>query len=407
MKKYFFLISAVFYSILINAQWQQTTGGFGIPIRSFAMKDSTIFAGGVCSAGSDMFVSSDNGNTWAIKHNGLPSGFTNVSSMIVNDTTVFASLDMNGVYRTIDKGNNWSIVNIGLVGPYECITSLGIKDSILFVGTCYGEIYRSIDNGNSWSNTGFSQSGNVNCIRTVGSKIFASVFGDGIFVSNDNGNNWSPINSGLLTLNISTLGANGSTIFSGGPYSNYGVYSSNNNGVSWNSASSGLSSNVGVSSFISNGSTIFVAVQTSVYMSLNNGSSWINISNGLNSNYIYSLAIHGNYLYAGTNSGGPGTIWRRSLNEVVTAINESDKAGGKITVFPNPSDAQATLYSDQALEDATIQIYNSLGEQVKKIEKVNGKVITIKNDELSGGIYFLNIIQDNKIVSTEKMIIKQ
>ncbi len=89
----------------------------------------------------------------------------------------------------------------------------------------------------------------------------------------------------------------------------------------------------------------------------------------------------------------PGTTW----------INENNNSTN-ITVFPNPSSSSFTIKSSQILNNATLTLFNSIGLVVKQIKNICGQTYILQRDNLSTGIYFLQLIQNNKILSKEKLI---
>ena len=54
---------------------------------------------------------------------------------------------------------------------------------------------------------------------------------------------------------------------------------------------------------------------------------------------------------------------------------------------------------------ASILVYNSFGQKVKEIINVSGQTITLNRENLSSGVYFIRLIQDNKIIATDKLVI--
>ncbi len=76
-----------------------------------------------------------------------------------------------------------------------------------------------------------------------------------------------------------------------------------------------------------------------------------------------------------------------------------------LKIFPNPFSSQTTFKSEKILENATLIIYNSGGQQIKKMNNIRGQTVTFQRDNLPSGIYFLQITQDNKTVAVEKFVI--
>lgn len=73
-------------------------------------------------------------------------------------------------------------------------------------------------------------------------------------------------------------------------------------------------------------------------------------------------------------------------------------------IFPNPSSAQTTLRVNKILKDATLSISNSLGQQVKQIDNINGETVTLSRDNLPSGVYYIRLKDQSKIY-TGKLII--
>lgn len=91
-------------------------------------------------------------------------------------------------------------------------------------------------------------------------------------------------------------------------------------------------------------------------------------------------------------------------NLIYEGLNEINPAN-HFQCFPNPFSVLTTLQTDIFLTDATLKIYNSSGQQVKQINDISGKIITIHRDNLSSGLYFLKLMQGNKILITNKFVI--
>jgi len=76
-----------------------------------------------------------------------------------------------------------------------------------------------------------------------------------------------------------------------------------------------------------------------------------------------------------------------------------------ITVFPNPFSTQTNLQTDILLHNATLTVYNCLGQTIRKITNISGKTATLQRDNLPNGLYFIRLTQDNKQIATKKLII--
>jgi hypothetical protein len=89
---------------------------------------------------------------------------------------------------------------------------------------------------------------------------------------------------------------------------------------------------------------------------------------------------------------------------LTNGINENNP-NGNLSIFPNPFSKQTTLQSNNLFSNATLTIGNCFGHTVKQIKSISGQTITIQRDNLPSGLYFIRLTQDNKIITTDKLII--
>ncbi|HEY5125137.1 MAG TPA: T9SS type A sorting domain-containing protein, partial [Ignavibacteria bacterium] len=111
-----------------------------------------------------------------------------------------------------------------------------------------------------------------------------------------------------------------------------------NNGSSWTSVNNGLTSSY-VYSFAVSGANIFAGTDGGgVFLSTNNGSSWTSVNNGLTNSYVLSLAVSGTNIFAGTWSDGVflstnnGLSWT-AVNNGLTYYNVSSLAVSGTNIF--------------------------------------------------------------------------
>ncbi len=78
-----------------------------------------------------------------------------------------------------------------------------------------------------------------------------------------------------------------------------------------------------------------------------------------------------------------------------------------VRIYPNPFISKATLEinGDAALQNLEIKIYDILGAEVLGL-KITASSTTIPRGDLPSGIYFLRLIQDAKVIATEKLVIE-
>lgn len=90
---------------------------------------------------------------------------------------------------------------------------------------------------------------------------------------------------------------------------------------------------------------------------------------------------------------------------LIVSIPEVLNSGNSFSIFPNPFSNETTLKIDHDLKNATVTIINTFGQQVKQIKSFTGSEIKLYRENLSEGIYFLRLMQENKIITTCKLII--
>lgn len=76
-----------------------------------------------------------------------------------------------------------------------------------------------------------------------------------------------------------------------------------------------------------------------------------------------------------------------------------------IRFSPNPFKTELTINSDVNLENVTLKLYNSLGQIVKNIQNINGNQLVIDRDNLTSGLYFIELFQNDKVVLTTKIVV--
>jgi hypothetical protein len=314
-----------------------------VEIRSVILSDATLFA---ASNGSGVFRSTDNGNTWVASRTGMTE--LTCFAMAANGSTLFAATSGAGVARSTTNGITWETIRNG--HPGNQVLALGVFNNVVYSGTFGAGIYRSTNNGTSWraANGGIPAGVSVQAFAQLGSAIYAGT-DNGVFLSLDNGNNWLPLNSGVqagtIPRNVYGLIANGNAVFAGeintGAVSGRGVFRTTDNGASWRLINVGLPLPINVYSFVEYGGAIYIGTSRGIYRTFNNGDSWLAVNDGFSptpsaipSVFVFSLAVCGTGLFAGT-SGGPEAsgLYQALPPTVGNFAPRFASAGSTVTLF--------------------------------------------------------------------------
>ena len=221
------------------------------PPTCVAISGSNIFVG---TENAGVFLSTDNGSTWTSVNTGLTDLY--VTALAINGSDIFVATG-SGVSLSTNNGNSWSAT--GLTATE--VISLAVNATKIFAGTNGGGIFLSSNNGSSWTpiNTGLNTFAStfVNSFAFSGTKIFAGTEG-GVYLSTNNGSTWDSVNTGLSSTYIYALAINGTQIFAG---TAEGVSLSLNNGNSWIPIDTGITPIQGIESLAIIGTNIFAGTQ--------------------------------------------------------------------------------------------------------------------------------------------------
>jgi photosystem II stability/assembly factor-like uncharacterized protein len=148
----------------------------------------------------------------------------------------------DGVFRSTDNGITWTSIYRGFVSV-KALTSIGNN---LFASNVLG-VFISTDFGVSWSyaNSGLTNTNVFSLVTVPGdsgrTNLYAGTLAGVIFVSTNNGTNWTPVGNGIPDAVVSLAvdhSDNGNIFYAGTPET--GVFRSTNNGSIWSKVSTGM-----------------------------------------------------------------------------------------------------------------------------------------------------------------------
>jgi len=206
---------------------------------------------------------------------------------------------------------------------------------------------------------------------------------------------------------VSCLAVSGTNLFAG-TWSG-GVFHSTNNGTSWTAVNPGLT-NTSVYSLAVLGTILFAGTDGGVFLSTDNGTSWTAVNNGLTDTLVTSLAVSGANLFAGTSTAG---VWRRPLVEMVTSV-EGPLTGHPTRFslqqnYPNPFNPSTTIeFELPRASQVSLSVFDVLGRKVSELvnEREDAGVHEVKFDgfNVASGIYFYKI-QAGDFTQTKRFLL--
>jgi len=90
-----------------------------------------------------------------------------------------------------------------------------------------------------------------------------------------------------------------------------------------------------------------------------------------------------------------------------TPLSDSDFTVSNPThIFPNPVSAHGTLFSNTFFDDVSVDIFNSIGQQLRHIDHFSGDRIALNPIDFTEGLYYIRIAGQNKMLYTSKFSVK-
>ncbi len=298
------VITFILFAFLWNNCFSQSSvqnSLTGTNVYLLAMKDTILFAG---TWKNGIYLSSDYGYTWKAINNGLSD--LQVRSIAISGNNIFIGTYQGGIFLSSNNGANWKAINSGLgfKTDYNTYTvkAIAIAGTRIYAGLGGGGVYLSVNNGASWKaiNTGLEYK-DVQVLKVSGNNIYAGTQG-GVYLSTTTNPVWKAIKNGLTVTEIHSLAINGTKIYAGTTEYGGGVFKSINNGANWKLISSGITSNIMVWSLAVKGNYIFAGTNHGMYVSTNDGLSWF-LANGIPPKDIQTIIISDSSIFAGTLNG--------------------------------------------------------------------------------------------------------
>ncbi len=298
---------------------------------------------------------------------------------------------------TNDGGINWVYKDLGSYNDYDSSAVL-VSPLIAYSIGQYGQSKKTIDGGTTWTPCSFSSIGysginlfalnqnsvffaglqNLSLTAAIGkmnnsnwliNDLFGSIAMQRIFFIDDN-LGWVVGNSGVIK--ISTDGGN-----------------------NWIDGNSGVTSTILGVSFKNSLNGWASTDNGKILKSIDGGLNWVLEYDGTTSINDITFNNLNNYGYA---VGDNGKILKYNSNLHANKFDDDS-----FLIYPNPTNNKININSESKI--LGIEIYNSIGQNVRNIENCDAKIVTFEKENLGNGIYYLKIISENKTISNKKLIL--
>jgi hypothetical protein len=128
------------------------------------------------------------------------------------------------------------------------------------------------------------------------------------------------------------------------------------------------------------------------------------------STYTYAATgLHAGtvYFYRAYMTNAAGTVYGETKTFTTTGgINDVNEGGYSVSLYPNPTEGDATLRVEGLTDNARVIMTDVQGRVISNQEMAAGqKTLTISRNNLASGVYYIRVITNNT-TRTEKLIIK-
>jgi hypothetical protein len=240
---------------------------------------------------------------------------------------------------------------------------------------------------------------------TGGTNLFAGTW-SGIFRSTNYGTSWSAVDSGLTDKRITTLFADGTSIFAGTVGGCVFIFTEE--GRIWTEYNSRLGY-VSITSLVTAGPNLFAGTGVGLFLYTEGGKIRTEVDSRV-TGWVKSLTINGTDIFVGTWNG----VWRRPLSEII--ITGVESRGSRTTKsfslyqnYPNPFNPKTTFtFTLPSRSFVTLKVYDLIGREIATL--VNNYLFAGSYSQqwdaanVSSGIYFYRL-QAGSYSETKKLIL--
>lgn len=357
--------------------------------------------------GGAIYKSDTEGKNFVRINENMHVGF--IWSLLVHNGYYYAGTEQ-GVFRF--DGTTWTLV--GLNGMD--VRSLVAVEGKIYAGVWTGGVYVSEDDGMNWTNL---QSDMLNWAAVhditvtfdldFNIELFVATLGNGVCYSGDGGASWVELNIGYNFVWSIASTSNG-TLFAG-TYGG-GLYTSVDGGMNWSHVTEVTANYIYDITVDVNNNVYISTLLGGIYVSVDGGSSFNNAGmGGLGTSSVLAFgSSEASNVYVGTSDG---KIYRKTDNNGVTSVEDEDlpREFKLDQNYPNPFNPSTTIqFAVPKAGEYKVVVYNILGQQVAELLNTQLQPGVHKVDfsanQLASGIYIYQLIGQDVNFSKKMILIK-
>ena len=135
------------------------------------------------------------------------------------------------------------------------------------------------------------------------------------------------------------------------------------------------------------------------------GNQWYNSSGVIvgATNATYTITSSDNY-YCIVTLLGCSSDTSNNINALLTNVNETFLQNN-LKIYPNPSSSDITFQTNIRLNNATLVLTDYSGRTVAKINNISDYSFILHRTNLDNGLYFVQLIEDNRIIAMKKLVL--
>ncbi|MBN4071394.1 T9SS type A sorting domain-containing protein [Crocinitomix catalasitica] len=400
------LVFSIFLNQGVNGQsWWAQTSSTGERLQNINFFNNNIgFSFG--DTLSTMVKTTNSGALWS----GLSPVFTagNLrSSSILSASSVITvgghdvPTGKGLVMKSTDGGVIWS-VDTGIVEDLFDVSFVNLTDG--WISGENGYIARTTDAAGNW----------LQLTTGTGEDIFSIQFVDAnegwavgtvdvnavILHTIDAGTSWTPQTSGIVeplfavhfvdNTNGWAVGAAGSII------------TTSDGGSSWTPQSSGVTVDLVDVDFLDMNKGWAVGGGGTVIKTIDGGLNWVTEISGTTTDI---KSIHMRHDSLGWFCGGGGEIRVYAMNPPTVNIFKIE-SNLTVNIYPNPATDWVKIELSNYDKEWSIILYDISGKVVDNRNDISESSVQISADEIVSGIYFIEIINSERVLRTEKIVFK-